>query len=72
MDSPQMLQRRSDIFRKIRRKTPVPVSILTKLQSSGSGTLERCFPLNFCKHSRNTVFTEHVWATASVTICTNS
>ena len=25
----------------------------------------RCFPVNFCKISKNTFFTEHVWATAT-------
>ena len=26
----------------------------------------RCFPVNFAKISKNTFFTEHLWATASI------
>ena len=49
------------------------VSILIKLQALASAcnfikieTLAQVFSCEFCKISKNTFFTEHVWATASI------
>ena len=48
------------------RKTPVPESLLIKLQGSRSATLlkkrlwHRCFPMNFAKFLRTPFITEHL------------
>ena len=52
-------------FFQIHRKTPVSrVSFLIKLQAEAE-TLTQAFSCQFCEISRNTVFTEHLRATAS-------
>ena len=61
-------------FRKIHRKTPAPGSLsLIKLQALPATllkkeTLAQVFSCEFCEISKNTFFTEHLWATASVLI----
>ena len=45
------------------KNTCARVSFLIKLQVSGSGA--SVFAMNFVKFSKNTIFTEHLWTTAS-------
>ena len=53
-------KRCSQKFRKIPKKTPVLESTLLKKR-----VWHRCFHVN-CEISKNTFFTERLWATASV------
>ena len=50
-------------FRKIHRKIPVPESQACNFIKKE--TLTRVFSSEFCEISKNTFFTEHLWATAS-------
>ena len=57
-------------FRIIHRKTPVPESLLIKLQAQVCNfikkeTLAQVLSLEFCKISKNTFFTEHLRVAAS-------
>ena len=53
-------------FRKIHRKTPVPVPEPQACNFFKKETLAQVFSCEFCEDSKNTFFIEHIWATASV------
>ena len=61
----------SEKFQKIHRKTPVPESLfLIKLQGEACSFIKKetqaqVFSCEFCKISKNTLFTEHLRATTS-------
>ena len=60
-----------EISQNSQKNTCVRVSFLIKLQAQACDFIKietlshRCFPVNFEKFSKNTVFAERVWATAS-------
>ena len=65
-------KRSSEKFNKIHMKTLKPESLfLRKLQAQPATlfkkeTLAHVFSCKFCEISKNTIFTEHLWVTASV------
>ena len=65
-------KRCSSNFRKTHTKIPVPESLFNKVAGARPvtllkrETLSQVFPCEFCKISKNTFFTEHLWVTASV------
>ena len=61
-----------EISQNSQENTCARVSFLIKLQAQACNfikkeTLAQVFSCEFCEVSKNTFFTEHVWATASVT-----
>ena len=63
-----------EILQNSQENTCARVSVLNKVTGLWPATLlkkilwHRCFPVNFCQMFKNTFFTEHLWASASVLI----
>ena len=55
-----------EISQNSQENTCARVSILIKLNFIKKETLAQVFSFDFCEISKNTFFTEHVWATASL------
>ena len=62
-------------FRKIHRKTPKPEPLFNKLAEACNfikkKTLAEIFFCEYCEISKNALFTEHLWSTASVYGCSS-
>ena len=56
----------SEISQNSQENTCARVSFLIKLQAFKKEALAQVFSCEFCEISKNTFFTEHLWATASV------
>ena len=59
-------KRCSQKFCKIHRKLPAPEPLLQACSFIKKDTLTHVFSCELCEISKNTLFTEHLWTTASV------